>query len=45
MDCELIPYAHVAYFGGKTEETKQSSAGSDIGRVGFAFLLVLLGTT
>jgi len=36
---KLIVYVCVAYFGGKTEETKQSSGGSDISRVGFVFYL------
>ena len=39
LDIELILYVHVAYFGGKTEEPKQSRGGSEISRVGFAFFL------
>ena len=30
---------HVAYFGGNTEETKQSNGGSEISKVGFCLLL------
>ena len=45
LNLELILCVHVAYFGGKTEETKQRSGGSDIDRVGFAFLHVLLDAT
>jgi len=32
---ELTMYVRVAYFGGKAEETKQSTGGSDVSRVGF----------
>jgi hypothetical protein len=37
--------AWIAYFGGQTEETKQSSAGSGISKVGFAFSHLALQST
>ena len=42
---ELMMYACVAYFGGKTEETKQSCGGSDISKVGYVFNYFVLDVT
>jgi hypothetical protein len=36
-DIELIPNIRIAYFGGKTEETKQNSGGDGIAKAGFVF--------
>lgn len=42
---ELMIYACVAYFGGKTEETKQSCGGGDISRVSRLFNYFVLDVT